>query len=256
MIQLDGVSLRAGGRTVLDRVSFATLAGELVVVHGARGAGKSALLAVAAGRCLPSEGAVWLGLRNLIDLQRGSLPFVRRNIGYLPADPPLISDETALENVMLALAVRGDSIAAADRRARETLTVLGLEALADRPVATLSTGERRLVALARTLAPEPPMLVLDDPMVGLEAADRERVLAAQDAALTAGAAVLCASVEDTVVQAMVERGGRRLRLEDGRIIQTGPAISLVAPPHVRSETSGLVRSPVVHSERTPKAEDG
>jgi ABC-type ATPase involved in cell division len=68
--------------------------GELVVVQGARAAGKTALLAICAARLAPDEGTVWISDRNVGDLQRSSLPLVRRNVAYLPPAPPLSARTT------------------------------------------------------------------------------------------------------------------------------------------------------------------
>ena len=87
VLRLEDVSCARRGRQVLDRVSLSVRAGDLVVVEGGRGAGKSTLLAVAAAALAPPRGAVYIGGRNVQALQRTSLPYVRRNIGYLAADP-------------------------------------------------------------------------------------------------------------------------------------------------------------------------
>jgi ABC-type ATPase involved in cell division len=227
VIRLEGVRLQRAGTLVLAHATLAVSAGELVVVTGARGAGKSSLLAVAAAGLRPQAGAVWIGERNVMDLQAASRPFVRRNIGYLPSEPPLVSDESALENVMLALAVRGAPPAEAEAAGREALERLALAPLAERAVEALSSPERRLVALARALAGAPALLVLDEPSAGLDHEDRGRVLEALGEARAAGAAVLCATSDAALALGLAEGGGREVRLEAGRLVGGAPAISLV-----------------------------
>ena len=97
-MRLEEVSCVRRGRRVLDRVSLSVHAGELAVVMGARGAGKSTLLALAAAALRPSAGAIYLGGRNVHRLQSRSLPYVRRNIGYLAADPA-VAAQTATQFV-------------------------------------------------------------------------------------------------------------------------------------------------------------
>ena len=232
MLRLESVSFGRGDRLVLDQVTLAVNPGELVVVVGERASGKSALAAIAAARRAPDRGAVWVSDRNVAELQRSSLPFVRRNVGYLaPAWAPLIDDETALENVMLVGAVRGESVAASEEQARAALAaVLGESSDLDleRPVAALSASERHLVALARALCGPTPVVVLDEPAAGVAAAaDRERVVAALVAARDRNAAVLVTTGDERLAADLVLRGARRVKLEDGRTSGGLPAMTLM-----------------------------
>jgi ABC-type ATPase involved in cell division len=230
LIRLEGVSFARDGRTVLDQVTLAVNTAELVVVQGARAAGKSALLAICAARLAPDSGSVWISERNVGDLQHASLPLVRRNISYLPPAAPLIDDESVLENVMLPLAVRGWEVDASETGALRALFTLGLDDRRSAPVGALSAGERQLVALARALAGAPPVLILDEPAAGLGPDDRERVAAALASARAEGGAVLCATSDDTFAQALAERSARKVRLEAGRLTGGLPGISLVPKP--------------------------
>jgi ABC-type ATPase involved in cell division len=227
VISLDRVVLRRAGKLVLDQLTLGVPRGSIVVVHGGRGSGKTSLLAVAAGALRPDAGAVCIGGRDMMDLQPASLPYVRRNIGYLPPEPPLDRSETVIENVMLALAVRGAAVTRAQREALVVLTKLGLAAQAPQPAARLSEGSRRLLCAARALAGPPPVVVLDDPSVGLGPEDRDLLVAALDEARDAGAAVLVASTDETFSLALEDRGARRLRLMGGRIVGGPPQIALV-----------------------------
>lgn len=238
MIRLEGIGFAREDLGVLDGVDLVVHPGELVVIQGGRAAGKSALLAIAAARRAPDRGRVWISSREVGDLQRASLPLVRRNVSYLPAGAPLLEDESALENVMLALAVRGADFPTSFAAASRALEVLGLAACANRRVDALSASERRLVALARALAGLPPLAVLDDPASGLGHEDQERILATLVAAQDDGTTVLLATSDEVFAQQVVACGGRRARLEKGRLTGGLPGISLlprrpeerVAPP--------------------------
>jgi ABC-type ATPase involved in cell division len=228
MLRLLGVSLRVEGRMVLDEISLQVRAGELVVVEGVRAAGKSALARVAAVQQRPDVGEVWIGERDVAGLQDASLPFVRRNIGYFSADVPLLPRMPVLDDVMLAAGARGYEPAQARELALRALGRVGAVGLARCLPEALSGGERRLAALARALAGAPPLLVIDDPSAGLGAADAGAVLSAVLGAVEAGAAALCASPDGAFATAVVRAGGRRVRLEGGRVLAGGGPIGIVA----------------------------
>jgi ABC-type ATPase involved in cell division len=233
LIRLEGVSFAHDGRAVLDQVTLAVNAGELVVVHGSRAAGKSALLAICAARLAPDRGTVWISDRNVGDLQRASLPLVRRNIAYLPPAPLLLDEDSVIENVMLPLAVRGWEVDASETGALRALFTLGLDDRRAARVSALSAGERQLVALARALAGAPPVVILDEPAAGLSADDRERVVAALSSARGDGSAVLCATSDESFAQEIAERSARRVLIENGHLSGGLPIISLV--PRTTSE---------------------
>lgn len=226
MIWIEGVSILRQGCPTLENITIGVAAAELVVLLGASGSGKSSLLQVMAGVRAPDSGAVWIAEHNIVGLQASSLPYVRRNIGYLPSQPLLIPDETVLENIMLALAVRGQDVESAEADAREILAMVGDSAWEARQAHQLSTGQQRLVALARALAGPPPLLILDEPAAGLGGEEREAVNSALLWARDRGCAVLCATADIAFAEGLVEIGARQVRLADGRIVGA-PAIGLV-----------------------------
>ncbi len=226
MIWLEGVSILRQGSPALENITLGVAGGELVVLSGASGSGKSSLLQAMAGLRAPESGAVWIAEHNIVGLQSSSLPYVRRNIGYLPPEPFLIPEETVLENIMLALAVRGQDVESAEADAREVLAMVGDSAWEARPARWLSTGQQRLVALARALVGSPPLLILDEPAAGLGGEERETVKSALLWARDQGCAVLCATADEAFSEVMVEAGARQIRLADGRMVGA-PSIGLV-----------------------------
>src|SRR6476619_4615213 len=100
------VTLRHQGKTVLDAVTMEARAGEMVVIEGGRGSGKTTLLEIAGARRRLDRGTVWIAGHDVTALQRDSLPFVRRNVGYGEAHPHFLKGVSVLENVMLPLAAR------------------------------------------------------------------------------------------------------------------------------------------------------
>jgi ABC-type ATPase involved in cell division len=241
VLRLLGVSLRVSGRMVLDEVSLQVRASELVVVEGVRGSGKTSLARVAAVLRRPDVGEVWIGARDVAALQDSSLPYVRRNVGYFSSDVPLLPRLSVLENVMLAAGARGFEPAQARELALRALGRVGVVGAATSFAEALSEAERRLVALARALAGAPPLLVVDDPAAGLSAGDAGAVLSAILGVVEVGGAALCTSPDGAFATAVVRAGGRRVRLEGGRVLAGGGPIGVVASRHVGE-------SPVVRLE--------
>jgi ABC-type ATPase involved in cell division len=228
VLRLLGVSLRVAGRMVLDEVSLQVRAGELVVVEGARAAGKTSLARVASVLRRPDVGEVWIGERDVAALQDSSLPYVRRNVGYYSSDVPLLPRLPVLENVMLAAGARGYEPAQARELALRALGRVGIVGAATRTPESLSGAELRLVAVARALAGAPPLLVVDDPSAGLAASDAGAVLSAILGVVEVGGAALCTSPDAAFATAVVRAGGRRVRLEGGRVLAGGGPVGVVA----------------------------
>jgi ABC-type ATPase involved in cell division len=222
VIWLEAVGCERDGQVVLDTATMGVARGELIVIEGAVASGKSTLLEIAAVRRLPDRGTVWFAGRNVLTLQQASLPFVRRNIGYFAPDSLLLADEAGLANVALALAVRGESSNAAEAAAREALGLLGADQLVDRKVGQMSSGQRRLTSLARALAGSPPLVIVDEPGALADQETRQRIVAALARARDLGSAVLCGTAERALAEQLVEAGGRRINLADGRVVGVSP----------------------------------
>ena len=177
---LSDVSLVRDGRAVVDRVSWTVGAGERWVVLGRNGSGKSSLLRIASLYLHPSSGTVdVLGER----LGRTDVRTLRRRIGVASAGmaDQLRGDLTARDVVMTAknaaLEPWWHTYDDADRaRAGDCLERMEIGRLADRSFSTLSSGERQRVLLARTLMPEPGLLLFDEPTAGLDLAGREELV--------------------------------------------------------------------------------
>ena len=141
-------------------------------LFGPSGAGKTTLLEIVAGLRRPAEGTVTMGGRMLLDAAQGiNVPPRRRAIGYVPQDLALFPHLTVRENLAYGRP-RGD----ADDFWHKALERLEIGALLERKPGALSGGERQRVALARALMARPTLLLLDEPLTGLDAALRERIL--------------------------------------------------------------------------------
>jgi thiamine transport system ATP-binding protein len=170
-LEVRGVTVRFGGRTVLDRVGLAVNAGEIVALLGPSGSGKSTLLRVVAGLLTPEAGHVLLAGREL----DGVAPHERR-FGYVFQDDQLFPHRDVAGNVAFGLRMRRVPRAQVAPRVAEVLHLVGLDGFDRRRVTDLSGGEAKRVALARALAPDPAVLLLDEPLTGLDGELHERLV--------------------------------------------------------------------------------
>jgi thiamine transport system ATP-binding protein len=165
------VTVRFGDRTVLDRVSLAVDHGAVVAVLGASGSGKSTLLRVVAGLLPPDAGRV------LIDDQDVTRwPTHRRGVGMVFQDEQLFPHLDVAANIAFGLAPRRRSRHDTPGRVGELLDLVGLTGFEHRRVTELSGGEAKRVALVRALAPRPRVLLLDEPLTGLDAELHDRLV--------------------------------------------------------------------------------
>jgi thiamine transport system ATP-binding protein len=171
MLRVDGVTVRFDGDAALDDASLDVSSGETVTVLGPSGSGKTTLLRVVAGLQVPDEGRVVLDGEDL-----AGVPPHRRGVGLVFQDHALFPHRNVAENVGFGLRMRGDDPEAIAKRVRELLELVGLAGFERRSVGTLSGGEQQRVALARALAPEPRLLLLDEPLGSLDRRLRDRLL--------------------------------------------------------------------------------
>jgi molybdate transport system ATP-binding protein len=144
------------------------------VLFGPSAAGKTSLLRVLSGLAKPMRGRIVFEGRTLLDLEQGiCIPAGRRGIGFVTQRPALFRHMTVAENIGFGL--REMSKQARLQRIEEMLQLFAAEPLAGRKPAKLSGGEKQRVALARALAPEPRMLLLDEPFAGLDASLKESI---------------------------------------------------------------------------------
>jgi molybdate transport system ATP-binding protein len=198
------------------------------VLFGPSGAGKTSLLRVLGGLGRPTKvgrGQIILRGRTLVDLELGVwIPPAERGIGYVTQNPALFPHMDVVDNITFGL--RGLSKKAARERAGEMLRLFAAERLARRKPAALSGGEKQRVALARALAPEPQMLLLDEPFSGLDAALKDSILENLTAWLQARA-VPALYVSHDVAEAF-QTGADVIVLRNGRIEAHGPASVVLA----------------------------
>ncbi len=169
-IRLRNVSKSFGPVRVVNDVSLEVEKGELLALLGPSGGGKSTVLRIIAGLELADRGEVWL------DGERAdTLGAQERRVGFVFQHYALFRHMTVAENIGFGLQVRGVAPDERVRRANELLELVGLRGLGDRYPSQLSGGQRQRVALARALAPEPRLLLLDEPFGAVDAKVREEL---------------------------------------------------------------------------------
>ncbi len=223
-LSIEHVGHRYGRNRVIDDVSLTVEPGRILCLVGPSGCGKSTLLRIAAGLEELQEGTIRVGDTVVAD-PAGSIPPERRRIGLVFQDYALFPHLTVLENVRFGL---GRNDAAGERRARETLETVGMAAFAQAYPHTLSGGQQQRVALARALAPQPRVLLLDEPFSGLDTRLRQQV---RDETLHVlkrnGAATLVVTHDPE--EAMFLADAIAL-MRDGRIVQLGTPTDLYCRP--------------------------
>ena len=168
VVRLSGVRLDRGRRTILRALDLEIAPGSVVAIFGPSGCGKSTLLSALTGELRPAAGTVEVLGRPVPERQRDLLA-MRKGIGVLLQGNGLLTDLTAAENVALPLRTHTDLPAPVLQRLVEMkLHAVGLRSAADLYPRELSGGMARRVALARALALDPPLMIYDEPLTGLD----------------------------------------------------------------------------------------
>jgi branched-chain amino acid transport system permease protein len=230
LLEVCGVSRSFGGVHAVADVDLVVHTGEIVGLIGPNGAGKTTLFNIISGVVACDAGTIRM---NGADMKgRGSGVLAANGAARTFQNLQLFTSLTVLQNVMVGCHERGKAgfLAAAlvlpglredqklERRAREVLDGLGLADDADRYPAELSFGRQRLVEVARAMAPEPTLLLLDEPMAGLSQTERRELAAVLRAIRSKGTAILLVEHD---VHAVMALSDRVTVLDQGKVIATG-----------------------------------
>jgi branched-chain amino acid transport system permease protein len=248
LLEVDGLTKRFGGVVAVDRVSLTVAAAEILALIGPNGAGKTTVFNVVSGVLPPTSGTVRIGGVQT----QGRPPHVAAERGATRTFQNLqvFGSASVLGNVMvgrhlrsragllagtLALPARREE-RAIEAAARSLVSLVGLGADADRPAADLPFGRQRLVEIARALAAEPDLLLLDEPMAGLSGAERRELARLLRQLRASGTAIVLVEHD---VEAVLALADRVAVLDDGRLIAVGPPEEIRHDPAVVAAYLGV-----------------
>ena len=215
MIQLFHVTKTyAGGVSALQDVSLDVEKGEFLFISGASGAGKSTLLKILMGMERITEGQLLVNRRNVTRIPPRELTRLRKTTGFVFQDFKLLNNRTALENVALALQIRGLPPRLIRKQAYQALRSVGLAEKRDKKTLQLSGGEQQRVAIARALVNNPLILLADEPTGNLDPTLSREIMDQFLAIHEQGTTLLVATHSEALVEYC---GKKRLVLENGRI---------------------------------------
>jgi iron(III) transport system ATP-binding protein len=231
-VEVEAVSFGYGATPVLDDVSLSVRQGEFFAFLGPSGSGKTTLLRLIAGFGTPDRGRIVIGGK---DMTR--IPPWNRNVGLVFQNYALWPHMTVGQNVAFGLDRRGVSRAERDRKVRAALDLVGLVHLIDRRPAQLSGGQQQRVAIARTLAIEPKVLLLDEPLSNLDAALRAGVRQELvELQRRLGLTTILVTHDQEEANAAADR---MAVLDSGKVLQVGPPAELYDRPVNRFVASFL-----------------
>lgn len=222
-LEVEGVTKRFGSTIALDGVSLLMEAGEVVAILGPSGCGKSTLLRVISGLERPDQGRVRYEGRDMTDV-----PVHLRRFGLMFQGYALFPHRNVGRNVSFGLEMQGLGSSEVAERTARALEWVGLAGFADRPIEGLSGGEQQRVALARTLAPEPVLVMLDEPLGALDRRLRERLVHEVGDVLRArGATALYVTHDHDEAEAVSDRV---VIMRSGRVVQSGTLAEIRESP--------------------------
>ena len=240
-LRLERLVKRFGAHAVLDGVSLEAPAGEILALLGPSGSGKTTLLRMVAGFERPDAGRILIG-----DERVDPLPPERRGFGMVFQHYALFPHRTVAGNVAFGLEARRLPRAEIDARVAAALARVELAGLGRRRISEISGGQQQRVALARALAPEPRVLLLDEPLSNLDPALRERTRRELAALLRAlGVTTLLVTHEQ---EEAFELGTRVALLHGGRLDQVGTPGELYRAPATRFAAGFVGRASFVPVE--------
>lgn len=255
-ISLKGVTVRLGGRVILEDLDLDIPAGQVTAVLGPSGAGKTTVLRLATGQLKPDAGEVWMGDVRVDHLGGRALGRLRRDIGVLLQSGALFTDLTTFDNVALPLREHTELPESLIRRlVLMKLEMVGLRGAAELYPAELSGGMKRRVATARAMALDPKIMFYDEPFAGLDPISLGvslRLIRDINAALGTTSVVITHDIGE-----VVKLAGHALIIADRRLIASGTPAKLSASedPLVRQFMRGQPDGPVPFHYPAPALAD-
>jgi phospholipid/cholesterol/gamma-HCH transport system ATP-binding protein len=229
-VRLEHVTKSFGTQRVLDDVTFSVMPGRGFVILGRSGTGKSVTLRHIIGLVTPDEGKVFVGDDEVSSLKGAELSRVRKSVGFLFQNAALFDSISVGENVAFPMrrhTRKGD--AEIRKLALEKLASVGLEREYDKMPAALSGGMRKRAGLARALALDPSLLLVDEPSAGLDPITSEEIDSLLFELKARGGTTLIVVTHN--IYSARRLGDELLMLHEGRILAQGSAAELDANQH-------------------------
>jgi len=235
MLSVKNLVVDIDGSHILRGVSIEVAAGELVCLVGRNGAGKSTTFRTIMGQRRPVSGAISLEGRNILGLR----PFAiaRLGVGFAPEESEVFGDLSVAENILLPTWTRETDRSAAEREALAYRVFPKLERYRARGGQQLSGGERKMVSIARALALDPKLLLLDEPTEGLSPAIVPSIVDGIASILKLGHAVLIA---ESNLHHVPDFADRLYVIERGEIIYAGAPADVPKDPAIAPVVNGLL----------------
>lgn len=221
MLKITDLAVVIDNKAILEDVDLEVGDGEIVAVLGPSGSGKSTLLRAIAGLIEPATGDIEWDGRSIVEI-----PTHRRNFGLMFQGYALFPHMTVAENVGFGLEMAGDR--SIGPQVEQALDSVGLAGFGPRTVESLSGGEQQRVALARTLAPRPDLVMLDEPLGALDRNLRQRLVTDTRRVLDESAVTALVVTHDR--DEAVALSDRLALMREGSIVQTGTLEELLANP--------------------------
>jgi cell division transport system ATP-binding protein len=220
----DVTKVYDGGAVGLDRASMRVGRGEFVFLVGPTGCGKSTCIRLLLKELEISKGDILIAGRNLAEIPRNKVPYLRRNIGVVFQDYKLLPNRTVYDNVAYSLQVIGETRQEIRRKVPDILRLVGLSTKLHNYPDELSGGEQQRVSIARAFVNHPPLLLADEPTGNLDPETSIGIMQLIYRINRTGTTVIVATHDHSMVDKMRRRV---IELEEGRII--------------RDEVSGMYR---------------
>jgi len=227
LLSVQNVSRSFGGLQAVNSVSFDVDPGEILGVIGPNGAGKSTLFNMIAGQEKPDRGSIDFDANRVTNMPAQAL--ARRGLVKTFQTSRPFGSMTFLENVMVAALSHAAGISAARQIAIDRLEMVGLAARADAPAAWASTGQRKRLDIARALATEPRLLLLDEPFGGVDLPSVDALVDLLQRVRRSGVTLL---VIEHNIEAMHRLVDRLVVMHLGRLILSGSAEEVTRDPRV------------------------
>lgn len=228
ILRTDGLVKAYRGHRVVDHVAIGVREGEIVGLLGPNGAGKTTTFRMVVGMVTPDSGRVLLGGKDVTGLPMYKR--ARQGLGYLAQQESVFKKMSAVDNIRCVLEARGMKRAEREARTQALLQDLQLTHVADSIAETMSGGEKRRLEIARALATEPTLLLLDEPFAGVDPITVEEIQHILAALARTGIAIL---ITEHNVLATLRITDRAYIINRGKVIAEGDAQAIVNDEQVR-----------------------